>query len=411
MGCGPAGSTAAALLAGGGLTVRVLEAGAHPRHHIGESLLPGSMPILDQTGLRRDFMEAHHQHKFGARFFDPVSGDMRTFEFASLANGDPPPAFQVIRSVFDRQLRDTAIANGAEILENRTVVDAEFSANTVRLQCADGTSYTADFLLDASGAAGFMARRMGTREMLPDFGRLAIYNYFHHLPAATENERQYITMHMIPHGWIWCIPLRDGSTSIGTVLARNGIVKNLDLRGQFMAAVAQSPTLHSRIARASPPTDWRVASDYSYRCLQKTGPRFMLIGDAGGFLDPIFSSGVHLALTSASLAAAAVMEFLASGATDKINDYSETMDQGLAVFESFVGRFYQRDLVRNLFFAPHQPVAARQAIIGILSGDVWNRSNPLVNAILSRRDKTGTVDGANQANGSHTLSAAPGSGV
>lgn len=411
IGCGPAGSTAAALLAKAGVKVRVLEAGGHPRHHIGESLLPQSMPILHEAGLGRDFMELHHQHKFGARFFDPASGDIRTFEFASLTNGDPPPAFQVIRSIFDQQLRDAAIAAGAEVLENRTVVEAELSDKAVRLQCGDGSTYTADFLLDASGAAGFVARRLGARKMLPDFGRLAIYNYFQDLPAAAEHERQYITMHMIPHGWIWCIPLRDGSTSIGAVLAQKGIGKNLNLQQQFMAAVAQSPTLQARISRATPLAGWRVLSDYSYRCPQKTGPRFMLIGDAGGFLDPIFSSGVHLALTSASLAAAAVTEFLASGAMDKISSYSETMDQGLAVFESFVGRFYHRDLVRNLFFAPHQPVQARNAIIGILSGDVWNRCNPLVNAILSRREKAGPNDAGIQMDGAEIASAAPGYGV
>ncbi len=411
MGCGPAGSAAAALLAKSGITVRVLEAGAHPRHHIGESLLPHSMPILHETGLGRDFMESHHQHKFGARFFDPASGDMRTFEFASLSNGDSPPAFQVIRSIFDQQLRDVAIASGAEVLENRAVVDAAFSEKAVHLQCADGTSYTADFLLDASGAAGFLARRMGLRKMLPDFGRLAIYNYFQDLPVAAEHERQYITMHMIPHGWIWCIPLRDGSMSVGAVLGQKGIGKNLDLRQQFMAAVAQSPTLQSRIDRATPLADWRAVSDYSYRCLQKTGPRFMLIGDAGGFLDPIFSSGVHLALTSAKLAAAAVKEFLGSGSMDKLSGYSETMDQGLAVFESFVGRFYQRDLVRNLFFAPHQPAAARQAIIGILSGDVWNRSNPLASAILSRREKTGPGEGSHPKDAVERLSASTGFGA
>ncbi len=411
LGCGPAGAAAAALLAKAGVKVRVLEAGGHPRHHIGESLLPQSMPILHEAGLGRDFMELHHHHKCGARFFDPASGDMRTFEFASLANGDSPPAFQVIRSIFDQQLRDASIAAGAEVLEHRTVVDADISDKSVRLQCGDGTQYTADFLLDASGAAGFVARRLGARKMLPDFGRLAIYNYFQDLPPAAEHERQYITMHMISHGWIWCIPLRDGSTSIGAVLAQKGIGKNLDLQQQFMAAVAQSPTRQARIGRVTPLAGWRVASDYSYRCPQKAGPRFMLIGDAGGFLDPIFSSGVHLALTSASLAAAAVTEFLGSSATDKLSGYSETIDQGLAVFESFVGRFYQRDLVRNLFFATHQPVADRNAIIGILSGDVWNRTNPLVNAILSRREKTGPNDGGLQTDAAEISSAAPGFGV
>ena len=394
IGCGPAGAAAAALMARAGITVRVLEAGEHPRHHIGESLLPHSMPVLGKIGLDRGFMTAHHQQKFGARFFDPVIGEMQTFEFASLLRGDPPPAFQVIRSVFDRQLRDAASAAGALVHENTAVEQSVLTGDGVTLTCSGGVEYTADFLLDASGAPGFMARRLGGRRMLPDFGRLAVYNYFDNLPPADPHERHYITMHIIEHGWIWCIPLRDGTTSIGTVLAQQGVKKNLTLEQQFFAAIQQSPTLHSRVAAAKAVAPWRAASDYSYHCPVRQVPRCILLGDAGGFLDPIFSSGVHLALKSAEFAAAAVETFLADPTAEISPDFTGAMDRGMAVFEAFVHKFYQRDLVRNLFFAPHQPAAVRDAIIGILGGDVWNRRNPLVAGIsAARRDPDGGAAG------------------
>ncbi len=231
--------------------------------------------------------------------------------------------------------------------------------------------------------------------MIPDFGRLAIYNYFSHLTApesADPYERQYLTMHLIDGGWIWFIPLRNGSTSVGAVLKREVVQKNLNAQEQFFAALAHSPTLLTRIKAATPLAPYRAAGDYSYHCGRKFGPRHVLIGDAAGFLDPIFSSGVHLAIASAARAVEAVDAVLRRQDELALPKYQANLQAGMSVFQAFVERFYQRDLVRNLFFAADRNPMMRTAIINILAGHVWDTGNPLIRmlhthcAVDSHRD-------------------------
>jgi flavin-dependent dehydrogenase len=392
IGCGPGGAVAGALLAARGYSVVIFDRAAHPRHHIGESLLPASMNILERIGLDGGFMQAQHQGKYGARFFDPIINRLEVFGFALPDDGSPPPTFNVIREEFDLQLRNAAEQHGCEIREKCAIATVSEEQSPVHIQCASGETHTCDFLMDATGGAAMLARKLGHREMLPDFGRLAIYNYFGNIPpAATADafERQYLTMHLIDGGWIWCIPLRDGSTSVGVVLKSGGVGKNLDLRQQFFAAVSQSPVLHQRLIHATPLGAYRAASDYSYHCGRKFGHRHILIGDAAGFLDPIFSSGVHLALTSAARAADAVDAVLQHGQQDALPRYEQEMDAGLRVFQAFVARFYQRDLVRNLFFSADKNPAMRKAIINILAGHVWDLTNPLIRMLQCNPSKDG----------------------
>ena len=388
IGCGPAGAVAGALLAGKGYSVAIFDRDSHPRHHVGESLLPASMSILQSIGMDSQYMQAHHQGKYGARFFDPVVNRLEVFGFALPDQGVPPPTFNVIRETFDLQLRDMARQRGCIIHENMTIAAVEEEQSPVQLHSESGQTYCCNFLLDATGASAMLARKNRCREVLPDFGRLAIYNYFRNIPAppsADPFERQYLTMHLIEGGWIWFIPLRDGSTSVGVVLKRETIKKDVELAGQFWAAVKQSPILFDRLSKATPIAAYRPASDYSYHCDRKIGPHHVLIGDAAGFLDPIFSSGVHLAITSAARAADGVDALLRGGEKLALQQYQADMDAGLGVFQAFVERFYQRDLVRNLFFSADKNPEMRAAIINILAGHVWDMSNPLIAMLQSNK--------------------------
>ncbi len=389
IGGGPAGSTAGSLLARRGYRVLILEAQRHPRHHIGESLLPAGMPVLSELGLDLKFMLQRHQPKYGARFFDPRDQRLETFAFG--VPSDPvPPAFNVSREEFDTQLKDAAVAAGCEFLEDTPVAQAEADQQPIHVTLTDGLTVTADFLVDASGAAAKLARQQSGVEVLPDFGRLAIYNYFAHVPAAHADERAYLTMHLIEHGWIWFIPLTGDRTSVGVVLKKTGLRPGCSPQEQFAAAVAESPTLAGRLKPLTALEPYRVCAGYSYRCRPLTCRYGLTVGDAGGFLDPIFSSGVYLALMSAQRGVQAVAECLSGNTAEPLQQYRQYMADGLHVFESFVRRFYQRDLVRNLFFARHQPPAVRVAVISILAGHVWDQTNPLV-AAVGRSDGNSTT--------------------
>ena len=393
IGCGPAGAVAGALLADRGYSVVIFDRDSHPRHHIGESLLPAGMSILESIGMDSRYMQAHHQEKYGARFFDPVVNRLEVFEFAPPDQGEGPPTFNVVRETFDLQLRDMAQRRGCVIHENTAIAALEEEQSPVQIRGESGQTYCCNFLMDATGASAMLAKKLRCREALPDFGRLAIYNYFTDIPApqsADPFERRYFTMHLIDGGWIWLIPLRDGGTSVGAVLKREAIEKNVDLHGQFWAAVKQSPTLYDRLSRSTVSAAYRAVSDYSYQCDRKIGPHHVLIGDAAGFLDPVFSSGVHLAITSAARAADAVDALLRRGEHAALRQYQADMDAALRVYQAFVARFYQRDLVRNLFFSADKNPAMRGAIINILAGYVWDTSNPLIATLQARGLAGGT---------------------
>ncbi len=397
IGCGPAGAVAGALLAARGYSVAIFDRDRHPRHHIGESLLPASMGILESIGMSAAWMQAHHQPKFGARFFDPVVNRMETFSFASRDAGAVPPAFNVLREEFDQQLCDLAQRKGCAMYANCNITAVTEDTAPVRINTATGDAHSCDFLIDASGGAAMLAKKLGHRDMIPDFGRLAVYNYFADFPFADLTdplERQYFTMHLIDDGWIWLIPLHNGSISIGAVLKREAVRKNMNPREQFGAAVAQSPLLQERLRNARALSEYRVAGDYSYHCGQRFGSHYVLIGDAAGFLDPIFSSGVHLAVSSAARVVEAVEAVLQHGNHAALAVYQTEMEAGTGVFQAFVGRFYQRDLVRNLFFAANQNVMLRKAIIDILAGHVWDRSNPLIPSLHRNAAEANAVEAA-----------------
>lgn len=383
IGGGPAGSATGTFLARNGYRVLILEAHHHPRHHIGESLLPAAMPVLAELGLPATTMLQRYQPKYGARFFDPRTQRLETFGFGS--PDDPiPPTFNVSREEFDTQLQDVAVASGCEFLQDVPVAHAHADQQPVRATLQDGSSVTADFLVDASGSAAKLARQQGLVQMLPDFGRLAIYNYFAGLPAAHAHERAYLTIHLTEHGWIWLIPLPGDITSVGVVLKKTGLHSGRSPQQQFAAAIQESPSLADRLHPLPALQPYRACAGYSYHCPPSTARYSLPIGDAAGFLDPIFSSGLALALISARHGAQAITESLRCNSPEPLAQHQQLMARGLCVFESFVRRFYQRDLVRNLFFSSHQPPAMRTAVTSILAGHVWDLTNPLVAAVGRR---------------------------
>jgi flavin-dependent dehydrogenase len=277
-----------------------------------------------------------------------------------------------------------AQAAGCEVMEDMEVVGVDEEANRPRLKLANGRGLTCDFLVDATGRGAMLARKRGGLVMNPAYGRVGIYNYLSDLPPHDAEDAKYITMYLFEGGWVWLIPLADGRTSVGVVLRdkpESGDAGKSREEAIFWRTVAKMPRLEKRLKAARATEDYRAIADYSYTVREKVGERFVMIGDAAGFLDPIFSSGVHLALSSAERAAAGIVEKMHCGSDAKLIEYSRFMDRGYAVFSAFVHRFYSRDLARNLFFMTNKPAGVHAAITRILAGHVWEADNPVLRMI------------------------------
>ena len=252
-----------------------------------------------------------------------------------------------------------------------------------------GRSVSCRFLVDATGRQPLLAAKRRTRQIINDYGRVGIYNYFTDLPPHDELDAKYITMYVFDAGWVWLIPLRDGRTSVGIVYRHlpEAAVAAGESRTEalFWHAVRTMPRLEKRLRAARPTDSFRAISDYSFTVDEKFGGHptggWAAIGDAAGFLDPIFSSGVHLALSSAHQASRGIREKLHNGSDRALQGYAAYMSQGFRVFRAFVHRFYNRDLVRNLFFMPNKPPVIHAAITSILAGHVWDEGNPVLKMI------------------------------
>ena len=321
IGGGPAGACVGTLLARRGYPVVLLERERFPRAHIGESLLPASIPILRELGALEAVEQAGFTVKRGATMVWGVDRTPWSWHFSE-TNASNPTSYQVWRPEFDAILLDNARGAGVEVWEGcaatAVVFDAAGRAVAVRCRTAGSdveydTELPAQFVVDASGQGGLLARQLGLRQWDDFFRNLAVYAYYRggqRLPAPDEGN---ILIESHGGGWLWHIPLRDGWASVGAVAdaaAGQDGIRNLGAQGFLEAQIAAAPHTAAMLADARMTSAPQVVRDWSYRCRSLYGPGYMLVGDAGCFIDPLFSSGVHLALTSASLAAAAVSSTL-----------------------------------------------------------------------------------------------------
>ncbi|HUI99136.1 MAG TPA: NAD(P)/FAD-dependent oxidoreductase [Usitatibacter sp.] len=391
IGGGPAGSTTATLLAQRGHHVVLLEKNSHPRFHIGESLLPANLPLFEKLGVARE-IEAIGIDKWGAKFFSPWHDHTVQFEFGGAMDPTMPKAYEVRRSEFDEILFRNAGRSGARTHENCRVRDFELGdARTpawVRATTADGglREWRPKFVVDASGRDTLVANRLKIKRRNPDHNSSAMFGHFRGARRDPGRNEGNILIAWFEHGWFWFIPLKDGVTSVGAVVWPYYMKSRAKpLREFYLDTVAMCPELADRLSKAELVAGPEATGNYSYRCTSCQGENYVMVGDAFTFIDPVFSSGVMIAMTSGFAAADVVHARLADRAAEakarKRLDY--VMRVGPKQFSWFIYRVTNPNL-RDLFMSPSDKFEMKKALLSILAGDVF-RDTPIRRGLLGFR--------------------------
>jgi FAD-dependent halogenase len=380
IGGGPAGSTAAGFLAQAGARVRLFEKECFPRYHIGESLLSATLPILEALGVLPAVEQAGFVRKPGGTFVWGRSAEPWSFFFREDPGGRPH-AFHVRRAEFDHILLRHAAAAGVDVREGCRVEEVVCSDGRARVTVVDGRGGRrvagARYLIDASGQQAVIGRRDGMREYNPFFRNLAIFGYFGGATPLAGDVAGNILSAAFPDGWCWFIPLDDGTTSVGAVV---------DAQRFAGAAAGDAPALYRRLLEACAPVrerlraaepvaPVRVIRDYSYCSRRFCGPGYLLAGDAACFIDPVFSTGVHLACLAGYLAACAVAAIL-EGVPEAVAqaDYEARYRGAFQRYLNFLYFFYDHHHDPASYFWRARKVLdthgleARTAFVRLLSG-------------------------------------------
>ena len=382
MGGGPAGSTAATLLAERGHRVVLLEKEAHPRFHIGESLLPANVPLFEQLGVARE-MEAIGMEKYGATFVSPWHDNTAAIEFADAVDPSMPKAYQVRRSEFDEILFRRAARAGVETHENCRVRDVDLGSRhappTVTAAGADGEvhEYRAKFVLDATGRDTLLANRLKIKRRNAAHNSAAMFGHFANAKRDCGKLEGNITIFWFDHGWFWFIPLKDGVTSVGAVVWPYYMkARDKPLREYFQETIALCPALQERLKDAEMVAEPEATGNYSYTAERCQGENYLMLGDAYAFVDPVFSSGVMLAMNSAFFGADVVDARLrGEGAKEAAarTQFEHVMRKGPKEFSWFIYRVTNPTL-RDLFMTPSSKLQMKAALVSVLAGDIFRKT-------------------------------------
>ncbi|HVC62312.1 MAG TPA: FAD-dependent oxidoreductase [Acetobacteraceae bacterium] len=374
IGGGPAGSTAATLLAGRGRRVVLLDKDRHPRFHIGESLLPRNLAIFDRLGVREQ-VHALGVFKPGAEFISDETGTGVTFSFASGLDRHFTHCYQVPRAAFDATLLRHARDRGVTVAEETRVLDADFAPGGTAHVTARGPNgqtqqIAARFVLDASGRDCLLAGKFGLREPDKRMNTAAVYGHFRNVEERTGAQEGCISVHLVPDGWFWMIPLPDQIMSVGFVGSADAFkARTGGMPALLTARIAASPSVAARMRAAEPVGEITGTANYSYRARAGWGEGWMLLGDAFGFLDPVFSSGVLLAMASAELGADVADAWLDDPARGRMLARRAERRLHRAMDElSWLIRRINDPALRGMFLAPSNLFRMRDGLVSVLAG-------------------------------------------
>ncbi|CAM2805604.1 FAD-binding domain-containing protein [Vibrio mytili] len=385
IGAGPSGSTVAALLKGRGVDVVVIEKATFPRFSIGESLLPACMEVIEQAGMLDAVTQFGFQYKDGAAF--RRKGIYTQFNFEDKFTDGPGTTFQVQRGNFDKVLADSAADQGVEIRYQHELQSITLDDNQSRLTVIGPGQNTyqieADFVLDASGFGRVLPRLLGLEEpsCLPP--RAAIFTHIKDniSPSEIEYDRNKILISVHPDNqdvWYWLIPFSNGTCSLGVVGEPEFFDKYpTDKIAALKQLANEEAGLASLLCHAEYPNQAGELGGYSANVKQLATEKYALLGNAGEFLDPVFSSGVTIAMKSAEFAADCVVRQLKGDAVDWQGEYAERLMIGVNTFRTYVEGWYNGTLQDVIFYQSPNP-RIKQMISSILAGYAWDTENPYV---------------------------------
>lgn len=381
IGGGPAGSTAASLVAQSGRSTLLVEREKFPRFHVGESLMPECYWPLQRLGLLERMKASKFTRKKSVQFVTASGKESEPFYFTEHDPRESSTTWQVERADFDQMLFDRAAELGADCYDQTRVLDVllddDGTARGVKLRSVDGLAreISAKVVMDGSGQSSLIANKLGLREDIPDLRKAAIWGYYKNaLRDDGDNAGATIVMHTDQKdSWFWFIPLSNEVTSIGCVGDSDYLLKTgLDSEARYQLELDRCPGLQSRLENAERVGKINVAKEYSYWTKQHSGQGWVLVGDAFGFLDPIYSSGVYFALVMGERAADAVIEGFERNdlSAKQLGKWCEDFKRGSRLIHKLVDAFYTKDFSFGGFMRDNPQF--RGNLTDLLIGRIFN---------------------------------------
>jgi flavin-dependent dehydrogenase len=374
IGGGPAGSTAATLLARKGFSVTLLERERFPRFQIGESLLPYNNDLFERLGVADQLVTGEYHPKYGAEF---LTGDGKlsyTFRFDQNLEEAYHRSFQVRRSEFDHLLLRNAAAAGVDVREETSVTSVDLSDSKRAVVTTNGgKTLEARFLVDASGHGAVAGQSVGGKRDVESLKKIAFFAHYSGVQRAEGRNAGNTVIVVLRNGWFWLIPVTSEIMSVGLVVDRE-LYKSCGLQPEELLrrTIAETPWVAERMRDSKRLTPVLARKDFSFRMSRCAGPNFALVGDAAGFLDPIFSTGVFLAMKSADLAADAIEQRLNTGRMRLLDRYQREVNRVIEKYFRFIEHFYKPEFI-EIFLQPRDRFGLIKVIVEVLAGNVFGK--------------------------------------